>query len=223
MIVRKVERADPSVIEALGAAGVATVYESQGKQGLLGPEIRPIQQGVRIGGSAVTVESAPGDNLMVHAAVETLRDGDVLVVALTAPGLHGMVGDLLAASFMAHGCVGLVIESGVRDRRELIEMGFPVWSRGVYAAGTAKAAPGSVNLPVTVTGVTVNPGDVIVADDDGVVVVEHGAAAAVLDATRDRIEKEIHTRARLEDGELGVDFYGLRETLGELGVEYRDD
>lgn len=220
---RRIERADPAVIAGLAEAGVATVYEAQGKKGLLGSDIRPIQKGTRIAGSAVTVESAPGDNLMIHASIEVLQHGDVLVVALTDHALHGMVGDLLAASMRRHGCVGLVIDSGVRDTTELNEMGFPVWSRGVYSAGTAKATPGSVNVPVVLAGAAINPGDVIVADDDGVVVVPRTEAAEALDATRLRLDKEAATRARLEAGELGVDFYGLRDTLAELGVEYRDD
>jgi 4-hydroxy-4-methyl-2-oxoglutarate aldolase len=223
VVIRHIERADPAVIAGLGDAGVATVYEAQGKKGLLGPEIRPIQHGARIAGSAVTVESAPGDNLMVHAAIEALDEGDVLVVALTAPGLHGMVGDLLAASMRAHGCIGLVIDSGVRDSAELEDMGFPVWSRGIFSAGTAKATPGSVNVPVVCAGTPVSPGDVIVADDDGVVVVPREEAVAALEATRQRLDKESATRTRLEAGELGIDFYGLRDVLADLGVEYRDE
>lgn len=220
---REIDRADTAVIAGLAEAGVATVYEAQGKAGLLDPGITPIQQGARIAGSAVTVESAPGDNLMIHAAVEALEAGDVLVVAVTEPAIHGMVGDLLATSFRAHGCIGLVIDSAVRDSAELVEMGFPVWSRGIYSAGTAKATAGSVNVPVVLAGAAINPGDVIVADDDGVVVVAREEAAGVLEATLQRLDKEEATRARLEAGELGVDFYGLRNTLAELGVEYRDD
>ncbi len=223
VVVRKIDRADPSVIDGLGKAGVASVYEAQGRRGLLDPGITPIQSGARIAGSAVTVESAPGDNLMVHAAVEVLEEGDVLVVALTQPGIHGMVGDLLATSFATHGCVGLVIDSAVRDSAELREMGFPVWSRAVHSAGTAKATPGSVNVPVAIGGTAIHPGDVIIADDDGVVVVARDEAATALGAAQQRLEKEQETRARLEAGELGVDFYGLRDTLAELGVEYRDE
>ncbi len=160
---------------------------------------------------------------MIHAAIEMIREGDVLVVALTEPALHGMVGDLLAASMRRHGSVGLVIDSGVRDSAELNEMGFPVWSRGIYSAGTAKATAGSVNVPVVLAGAAISPGDVIVADDDGVVVVPRQEAASSLEATRQRLDKEAATRTRLEAGELGVDFYGLRDKLAELGVEYRDD
>ena len=222
VVVRKIDRATPDVIAGLAEAGVATVYEAQGRRGLLDPGIMPIQQGSRIAGSAVTVESAPGDNLMVHAAVEVVEEGDLLVVALTEPAVYGMVGDLLATSLRAHGCVGLVIDSAVRDRAELNEMGFPVWSRAVHSAGTAKATAGSVNVPVDISGTAIDPGDVIVADDDGVVVVMREEAAAVLEAADQRVAKEEDTRARLEFGELGVDFYGLRDTLADLGVVYLD-
>ncbi len=222
VVIREIERADPALIAELGEAGVATVYEAQGKRGLLGPEIRPVQRGARIAGSAITSLCAPGDNIMVHAAVEVLQEGDVLVVALTEPALHGMVGDLLATSFMAHGCVGLVIDSGVRDVEELRAMGFPVWARGISSAGTAKATPGSVNVPVTIAGAAVNPGDVVVADADGVVVVPRGEAAGAVEASSARLAKEAETRERLAAGELGVDFYGLRATLHDLGVDYRD-
>lgn len=223
VVIREIDRADQAVIAGLATAGVATVYEAQGRRGLLDTEIRPIQRGARIGGSAVTVSSAPGDNLMVHAAIEVLRAGDVLVVALTEPALYGVVGDLLATSMRAHGCVGLVIDSAVRDSAELNELGFPVWSRGIYSAGTAKATAGSVNVTVMCAGATVSPGDVIVADDDGVVVVRRDEAGSVLNATQQRLDKEAATRTRLEAGELGVDFYGLRDTLSDLGVQYRDD
>jgi len=222
-VVRRIDRADPDVIAALAEAGVATVYEAQGRKGLLDPGVTPIQRGARIAGSAVTVESAPGDNLMVHAAVEMLADGDVLVVALTEPGIHGMVGDLLAASFMAHGGIGLIMDSAVRDSAELNEMGFPVWSRAVHSAGSAKASAGSVNVPVKIGDIAIAPGDVIVADDDGVVVVPRDEAPTALEAAGERLAREAGTRARLEAGELGVDFYGLRDKLAELGVEYRDE
>lgn len=222
VIVREIERTDPSVIAGLGQAGVATVYEAQGQHGLLDHAIEPIQRGARIAGSAVTVLSAPGDNLLVHAAVETVRPGDVLVVALTAPGIHGMVGDLLATSLMAHGCIGLVTDSAVRDTADLREIGFPVWARAIHSAGTVKANPGSVNVPVVCGGASIAPGDVIIADDDGVVVVPRGTAPDALEASHQRLLKEEATRAKLAAGELGVDFYGLRAKLDELGVEYRD-
>jgi 4-hydroxy-4-methyl-2-oxoglutarate aldolase len=222
VIVRAIERAEPSVIAGLGSAGVATVYEAQGQHGLLDPAIHPIQRGVRIAGSAVTVLSAPGDNLMVHAAVEVVRPGDVLVIALTAPGIHGMVGDLLATSLMAHGCIGLVTDSAVRDTADLRQIGFPVWTRAIHSAGTVKANPGSVNVPVLCAGASIAPGDVIVADDDGVVVVPRDSAPEALEASNQRLMKEEETRARLAAGELGVYFYGLDAALDELGVEYRD-
>lgn len=221
-VIREIERADRDVIRGLAEAGVATVYEAQGRKGLLGQEVKPIQQGSRIAGSAVTVLSAPGDNIMVHAAVEVVGEGDLLVIGLTAPGIHGMVGDLLAASLMAHGCIGLVSDSAVRDSAELVEIGFPVWCRAVHSAGTAKASPGSVNVDVTIAGVDVAPGDVVIADDDGVVVVARLEADHVLDAANARLAKEDETRRRLERGELGVDIYGLRSKLDELGVEYMD-
>lgn len=222
VVVRHVDRASADVVDRLGKAGAATVHEAIGRRGFIGPDIRPIQQGARIGGSAITVSSHPGDNIMIHAAVEVLEEGDVLVVALTEPALHGMVGDLLATSFRAHGCIGLVIDSGVRDVEELREMGFPVWARGIYSAGTAKATPGAVNVPVAIAGAGVDPGDVIVADADGVVVVPRSEAADAVEASTARLAKEADTRERLEAGELGVDFYGLRATLEDLGVEYRD-
>jgi 4-hydroxy-4-methyl-2-oxoglutarate aldolase len=220
VVVRNIERVSPDVIAGLAEAGVATVHEAQGQKGLLDPAIRPIQSGARIAGSAVTVESAPGDNIMVHAAIEVAGEGDVLVVALTSGAIHGMIGELMATSLRAHGCVGAVIDSGVRDTAELVEMGFPVWSRAISAQGTAKATAGSVNVPVVCAGARVEPGDVVVADDDGVVIVEREQAADVLANARRRIEKESETRARLEAGELGVDFYGLRERLKALGVTY---
>jgi 4-hydroxy-4-methyl-2-oxoglutarate aldolase len=222
VVVRNIPRADPAVIARLGSAGVATVYEAQGRIGLLGPDIAPIQSGARIAGSAVTVESHPGDNIMIHAAVEMVGPGDVLVVAVTGPSIYAMVGDLLATSLRAHGCIGLVVDAGIRDSAELIEMAFPVWSRTIHAQGTVKAHPGSVNVAVSISGAAVDPGDVVVADDDGVVVVRRADAVAVLEATEQRLATEEATRARLESGELGVDFYGLRARLHDMGVEYLD-
>lgn len=222
VVVRSIERADPGVIADLGEAGVATVHEAAGRTGLLPPRIRPIQQGLTIAGSAVTVACAAGDNMMVHAAVEVVRPGDLLVVAVSEPSTDGMFGELLATSLVAHGCHGLVIDAGVRDTAELREMGFGVWSRAVYAQGTVKETPGSVNLPVTIGGQTINAGDVVVADDDGVVVIDRVMATTVLGASRERIAREETIRNRLEDGELGVDFYGLRERLEGLGVRWVD-
>lgn len=222
VVVRKMRRAEPEVIDGLGSAGVATVHEAAGGTGLLDPGIRPIQEGATVAGSAVTVSCAPGDNIMIHAAAEFIAPGDFLVVATTSPSTHGMFGELLATSVMGRGCRGLVIDAGVRDVARLRSMGFPVWSRAVHALGTEKATPGSVNVPVVVAGVEVGPGDVVIADDDGVVVVERASANSVLEAARDRIEREEQTRARLHAGELGVDFYGFRARLEEMGVRWVD-
>lgn len=222
VVVRTIQRADAQTVGALGECGAATVHEAIGRRGFLGPDLRPITTGQRLAGSAVTVSCHPGDNIMVHAAVEVCEPGDVLVVTTTAPSTHGMFGDLLATSLAAHGVVGLIIDAGVRDTADLVEMGFPVWSRHVSCEGTVKATPGSVNLPVTVGGVIVEPGDVVVADDDGVVVVPRVEATDGLAASRDRLTKEAATRERLERGELGVDISGLRGRLAELGVTYVD-
>lgn len=204
----------------LASAGTATVHEAIGRRGFAGPDLRPIQQGVRLAGSAITVSCHPGDNLMIHAAVEVCHPGDILVVTNTAPSTHGMFGELLAASLMSRGVVGLVIDAGVRDTAELREIGFPVWSRHVSCQGTVKASPGSVNVPVILGGVVVHPGDAIVADDDGVVVVARAEAAWAMAQSAARTAKEETTRARLKAGELGVDIYGLRATLADLGVVY---
>lgn len=221
IVVRTIERADRSSVEGLAALGTATVHEAIGRRGFAGPQLRPIQQGVRLAGTAVTVSSHPGDNLMLHAAVEVCREGDVLVVTTTAPSTHGVFGELLASSLMARGVRALVTDAGVRDTAELREMGFAVWSQHVSCQGTVKASPGSVNVPVVLGGrVVVSPGDVVCGDDDGVVVVPRDEAAWALDRSRERAAKEDGTRARLAAGELGVDIYGLRSTLESLGVEY---
>ena len=222
VIVRTIERADPDVIDRLGEVGTATVHEAIGRVGFVGPHLRPIQRDTKIAGSAVTVLSHPGDNIMIHAAVEACRPGDVLVVTNTAPSTHGMFGDLLATSLMARGVRGLVIDAGVRDTADLRAMGFPVWSQHVSCQGTVKNTPGSVNVPVVLGGVTVQPGDVVCADDDGVVVVERAQAAWALEQSNSRLAKEAATRSRLEAGELGVDIYGLRQQLIAMGVEYVD-
>jgi len=222
VVVREIDRAEPTVIDRLGEIGTASVHEAIGRVGFVGSDIRPIQQDVKVAGSAVTVLSHPGDNIMIHAAVEVCRPGDVLVVVNTAPSTHGMFGDLLAGSLMAHGVRGLVIDAGVRDTADLRAMGFPVWSRYVSCQGTVKSTPGSVNVPVVLGGVTVHPGDVVCADDDGVVIVPRAWADQALEQSEARLAKEAATRDRLNAGELGVDIYGLRAKLAELGVEYVD-
>ncbi len=221
-IVRTIQRADSLTVAGLGQCGSATVHEAQGRRGFVDPGIRPIQQGRRLAGSAVTVSCHPGDNLMIHAAVEVCQAGDVLVVTNTAPSSHGMFGELIATSLMSRGVQALVIDAGVRDTAELRELGFAAWSRYVSCQGTVKASPGSVNVPVVLGGIVVEPGDVIVADDDGVVVVKREEAASVLEQSRTREAKEAATRSRLAAGELGVDLYGLRALIESLGVTYED-
>jgi 4-hydroxy-4-methyl-2-oxoglutarate aldolase len=221
-VVRTVDRAEPDVIAALREAGVATAHEAAGRIGLLGPAITPRQDGSGIAGSAITVSCHPGDNLMIHAAVEVCRPGDVLVVTTTSRSTDGMFGDLLATSLRARGVLGLVIDAGVRDIATLREIGFPVWSRAVHAQGTVKASPGSVNVPVVVDGQLVRPGDVVVADDDGVLAVPASDAPAVADAAAARIANESDKREALATGTLGVDLYNLRPLLAELGVTYVD-
>jgi 4-hydroxy-4-methyl-2-oxoglutarate aldolase len=220
VVIREIGRPDPAVTAGLREAGVATVHEAAGRTGLLAPEIRPIQAGARIAGPAVTVSSHPGDNLMIHAAVEMVTPGDVLVVATTSRSTDAMVGELIATSLAHRGCVGIVIDAGVRDVAELRAMGFPVWSRAVHAQGTVKSAPGSVNVTVTCAGQIVNPGDVVVADDDGVCVVDRHQAGAVLAASRDRLTREAHTREALQGGALGLDLNHLRPVLEQHGVRY---
>ncbi|GAB3161936.1 4-carboxy-4-hydroxy-2-oxoadipate aldolase/oxaloacetate decarboxylase [Myceligenerans halotolerans] len=214
-------RADRAYVDELGGHGVATVHEAMGRTGSLGPGLRPIQQDVRVAGTAVTVLCWPGDNLMIHAAVEQCRRGDLLVVAAAAPSTHGMFGDLLATSLRQRGVVGLVIDAGVRDTAELRTMGFPVWSRHVSAEGTVKSTAGAVNVPVVIAGQVIDAGDVVVADDDGVVVVAREDAARAVEAARARIAKEEAARTAFEAGELGLDRYGLRPLLADLGVVYR--
>lgn len=221
VIVTGPPKADAEDVEALAAFGVATVSEAMGRTGLLGPKIRPVQQGVRVAGTAVTVLSWPGDNLMIHAAVEQCGEGDVLVVTTTSPSTDGMFGELFATALQQRGVRGLVINAGIRDTRELRGMDFPAWSRAVCAQGTVKATGGSVNVPVAVDGQVIRPGDVVLADDDGVVVVPRERARAVAEASEAREAKEAKSRAAFLDGELGLDRYGLRDTLKRLGVEYR--
>ncbi len=222
-VVRNVNRAAADVVKTLGDLGVATVHEAQARTGLMRPYMRPIYPMAKASGNAITISCHPGDNIMIHAAIEFCRQGDILVVTTTSESTDGMFGELLAESARAHGVVGLVIDAGVRDVRDLTEMQFPVWSKAVSAQGTVKASPGSVNVPVVCAGNIVRPGDVIVADADGVVVVKRENAAEVARLAGERFAKEQKTRERLKAGELGVDFYGLRAKLAELGVRYVDD
>lgn len=221
VIVTDIARADPAVIDRLAAHGVATVHEAMGRTGLVGPSVRPIQQGARIGGSAVTVLNWPGDNLMIHAAIEQCRAGDVLVVTTTSPNRDGLFGDLFASALQARGVRGIVTTTAVRDTADLRAMGFPAWAAAVYAQGSVKATGGSVNVPVVIDGAPVAAGDVVIADDDGVVVVPRAGVDAVLAAADARVAKEDADREAYGSGrELSLDRKGLRPLLAELGVRY---
>ncbi|MPZ51130.1 MAG: 4-carboxy-4-hydroxy-2-oxoadipate aldolase/oxaloacetate decarboxylase [Acidimicrobiia bacterium] len=222
LVVRDIPRTELEIVDRFPSLGVATIHEAQGRTGSIAPNIQAIQRGASVAGNAVTVLSHPGDNMMIHAAIEVCREGDILVVTNDGPSTHGMFGELLATSLRTRGVRGLVIDAGVRDVAELRTMGFPVWTRHVSPLGTEKETPGSVNVPVTIGGVTVRPGDLVCADDDGVVIVPRETVDDCLAASEERLEREKEKRTRLAAGELTLDMDGIREKLTRLGVEFVD-